>query len=67
MKIFYTYQQHCIAECSGVLEVPADVIAKGDTAVHEYIYENEQDANDVSNDIVEWCDLVHGSMDYEKG
>lgn len=66
MKIHYTFQQRAIAACSGTLDVPDDVIAQGDAAVHEFIRENEPDANDVTNGIIEWNEEVEGTMEYEK-
>ncbi len=65
MKIRYSYMQRCVAECSGVLEVPADVIAQGDKAVHEYIREHEVDAKHTDIDVKDWNEEVEGTMDYE--
>lgn len=61
----YSYRQRCVAECSGVLTIPADVYAKGKEAVHEYIRENEVDAKCTDIDVQDWNEEVEGSMRYE--
>ena len=66
MKISYSYMQRCVAECSGVLDVPAGVIAQGDAAVHEYIREHETDAKFTDIDVKDWNEEVEGTMEYEE-
>ena len=66
MKIRYTFQQRAIAACSGTLDVPDDVVAQGEAAVHEYIREHEPEADDVTNGVIEWNEEVEDTMKYEK-
>ncbi len=65
MKIWYSYLQRCVAECSGVLNIPEDVIAKGDAAVHEYIREHEVDAKNTDIEVKDFNEEVEGTMCYE--
>jgi hypothetical protein len=65
MKIRYSYHQRAVVCCEGTLEVPAEIIALGDHAVHEFIRENEPDANDVSDHVIDYHDEVLGTMEFE--
>jgi hypothetical protein len=65
MKIRYSYNQHAVVRCEGTLEIPVEIIALGDHAVHEYIREHEPDANDVSTHVDDYHDEVLGTMEFE--
>ena len=66
MKIRYSYKQRCVAECSGVLEVPAEVVAEGDDVVCEYIREHEADAMFADIEVMDFNEEVEGTMEWEE-
>ena len=64
-KIQYEYSQHTVSKCSGVLDVPDEVVAAGDSAVHEYVREHECDATHAYYEVEDWHDEVAGTFEYE--
>jgi hypothetical protein len=64
-KIDYWYRQRAIVDCSGTLEVPDAVLAKGNAAVRAYIRENEHTAEDSERTIDEYLAEITGSMGFE--
>ena len=65
MKVHFDYRQHAVVYCSGVLEVPAEVIAQGDAAITQYVEQSEIDATGVHAEIYEFRDRVPGTFEYE--
>jgi hypothetical protein len=66
VKIRYSYMQRCVAECSGVLDVPDDAIAGGEHTVYEYIRDHEVDAKHTDIDVRDWNEEVEGTMEWEE-
>lgn len=64
MKASFEYLQHAGVQCSGTVEVPAEIIAQGTNAVRRYVEDNEDVCD---TEIVDWNDRLDHTfeMDYE--